>query len=61
MSKGGSLNIVFILDVYNNVLSARFKNKRGILSSIDIMFLVHNFQKFGAGFFHFSFFIIFCI
>jgi hypothetical protein len=28
---------------------------------IDIMFLVHNFQKFGAGFFHFSFFIIFCV
>jgi hypothetical protein len=28
---------------------------------IDIMFLVHNFQKFGAGFFHFSFFIIFGI
>ena len=26
---------------------------------IDIMFLVHNFQKFGAGFFHFSFFFLF--
>ena len=25
---------------------------------IDIMFLVHNFQKFGAGFFHFSFFFL---
>jgi hypothetical protein len=26
---------------------------------IDIMFLVHNFQKFGAGFFHFSLFFLF--
>jgi hypothetical protein len=26
---------------------------------IDIMFLVHNFQKFGAGFFHFSLFFVF--
>jgi hypothetical protein len=26
---------------------------------IDIMFLVHNFQKLGAGFFHFSLFFVF--
>jgi hypothetical protein len=48
-----------------NLSSLNFVDLHAIFTlrpmKIDIMFLVHNFQKFGAGFFQFSFFIIFCI